>query len=179
MDEEDLVVLALAVVTHDLSIAKKMLHFSEDGILEEGDMMEKLRLAPTELRQLLYKMQDANLAVQLGTKEDEEGNRLTYWRINKDLARSFLLRKLREARDYLLKRMEEEELGEYYVCAADPSHIRLSFDEVISKMGESGLVCPICGAMLEPVDRERVVTELKEMLEVLNKALRSLEGGVS
>ncbi|MCD6244706.1 MAG: hypothetical protein J7J65_05695, partial [Candidatus Korarchaeota archaeon] len=104
MDEEDLVVLALAVVTHDLSIAKKMLHFSEDGVLEEGDMMEKLRLAPTELRQLLYKMQDANLAVQLGTKEDEEGNRLTYWRINKDLARSFLLRKLREARDYLLKR---------------------------------------------------------------------------
>ena len=179
MSEEDLVVLALAVIARDLSLAKKMVHFAKDGTLEEGEMQEKLKLPPTELRQLLYRMQDSNLVVQLGTKEDESGNRLTYWRINKDLARSFLIRKLRETREALLSRKEEESSGEYYVCAADPTHVRLSFDEVISRMSESGMVCPVCGAMLEPVDKERIIEEIDRMLGVLEKAIASLEGEAS
>ncbi len=179
MSEEDLIVLALAVVARDLSLARKMVNFAKEGILEEGEMQEKLKLPPTELRQLLYRMQDSNLVVQLGTKEDEAGNRLTYWRINSDLAKSFLLRKFKEVREMLIRRKEEESSGEYYVCAADPTHIRLSFDEVISRMNESGLVCPVCGAMLEPVDRDKIMEEIEEMLDVLDKALKVLEGEAS
>ncbi len=178
MSDEDLIVLALAVVARDLSLARKMVNFARDGVMEEGEMQEKLKLPPTELRQLLYRMQDSNLVVQLGTKEDESGNRLTYWRINKDLAKSFLARKFNEAREMLLRRREEESSGEYYVCAADPTHIRLSFDEVITRM-DDGLVCPVCGAMLEPVDRGKILEEIDRMLDVLNKALESLEGEAS
>ncbi len=177
MDEEDLVVLALAVVARDLSLAKKMMHFARDGVLEEGEMQEKLKLPSAELRQLLYRMQDSNLVIQLGTKEDESGNRLTYWRINGDVAESFLIRKIKDVLEMLRKRREEEFSGEYYVCAADPTHIRLSFDEVIAKMGESGsLVCPICGAMLEPVNKEKVLEDLDNMIKTLEKALEVLEG---
>ena len=177
MDNEDLIVLALAVVARDLSLAKKMFHFARDGVLEEGEMQEKLKLPSAELRQLLYRMQDSNLVVQLGTKEDESGNRLTYWRINKDIAESFLIRRIRDILNTLRKRREEESSGEYYVCAADPTHVRLSFDEVIAKMGESGsLTCPICGAMLEPVNKEKVLEELDRMIEILERALGVLEG---
>ncbi len=179
MNEEDLVVLALAVVARDLSLAKKMVHFASDSVLEEGEMQEKLKLPPTELRQLLYRMQDSNLVIQLGTKEDDAGNRLTYWRINKDLAKSFLIRRFEETVELLRRRKEEEFSGEYYICAADPTHVRLSFDEVISKMDESGLVCPVCGAMLEPVDKERIIEEIDGMVKTLEKALEILEGEVS
>ncbi|HDI73986.1 MAG TPA: hypothetical protein ENF57_03140, partial [Candidatus Korarchaeota archaeon] len=171
--------LALAVVARDLSLAKKMVHFASDSVLEEGEMQEKLKLPPTELRQLLYRMQDSNLVIQLGTKEDEAGNRLTYWRINKDLAKSFLIRRFEETVELLRRRKEEEFSGEYYICAADPTHVRLSFDEVISKMDESGLVCPVCGAMLEPVDKERIIEEIDGMVKTLEKALEILEGEVS
>lgn len=176
MDEGDLIILALAVVAGDLSLARKMVNFSKNGVLEEGEMQKMLKLPPTELRQLLYRMQDSNLVVQLGTKEDESGNRLTYWRINKDLARSFLVRKFREVKDLLIRRKEEELSGEYYVCAADPTHIRLSFDDVISRMDQGSLTCPVCGAMLEPVDRERILREIEEVLSLLNRALEVLEG---
>ena len=174
-----MVVLALAVVARDLSLAKKMVHFASDSVLEEGEMQEKLKLPPTELRQLLYRMQDSNLVIQLGTKEDDAGNRLTYWRINKDLAKSFLIRRFEETVELLRRRKEEESSGEYYICAADPTHVRLSFDEVISKMDESGLVCPVCGAMLEPVDKERIIEEIDGMVKTLEKALEILEGEVS
>ncbi len=177
MDNEDLIVLALAVVARDLSLAKKMAHFAHDGVLEEGEMQEKLKLPSAELRQLLYRMQDSNLVVQLGTKEDESGNRLTYWRINKDIAESFLIRRIKNVLDILRKRRKEESSGEYYVCAADPTHVRLSFDEVIAKMGESrGLVCPVCGALLEPVNKEKVLEDLDRMIEILERALGVLEG---
>ncbi len=178
MDDEDLIVLALAVVARDLSLAKKMVHFARDGVLEEGEMQEKLKLPSAELRQLLYRMQDSNLVIQLGTKEDESGNRLTYWRINRDIAGSFLIRKIKDVLNMLRKRREEESLGEYYVCAADPTHVRLSFDEVIAKMGEESgsLVCPVCGAMLEPVNKEKVLEDLDRMIEILERALGVLEG---
>ncbi|WP_275429472.1 hypothetical protein [Citrobacter youngae] len=41
---------------------------------------------------MLYQMQDFNLVIQLGAKGDGNGGYLSYWRINKDVAKSFLLR---------------------------------------------------------------------------------------
>lgn len=179
MNEDDITVLALAVIARDLSLARKMVRSSKNGVIEEGEMQERLKLLPSDLRQLLYRMQDSNLVVQLGTKEDDAGNRLTYWRINKDVAKSFLIKKLREVKEMLIKRKEEEFSGEYYVCAADPTHIRLSFDEVISQMDKGDLICPVCGAMLEPVDREKILKDVDEMLSLLDSALEVLEGELS
>lgn len=177
MEEDELVILALAVVTKDLELARRIVESAKDGVIEEGEIQETLGLSVFNLRTMLYQMQDSNLVIQLGAKENSDGNFLSFWRINKEIAKSFLLRKLRSTRKELIKRKEEDLISEYYVCAADPSHARLSFDEVIRSIGEGSPTCPVCGAMLEPVDKEKVARQIDSMIELIDRALKILEEG--
>lgn len=177
MADEDLVVLALAVITKDLELARRIVEVAREGVIEEGEVQEALKLSVTNLRIMLYQMQDSNLVVQLGAKEDGNGNYLSFWRINKDVAKSFLVRKLRRTKSELIKRKEEDLAGEYYVCAADPSHARLSFDEMIKTMEGGSPTCPVCGAMLEPVNKEEVVSLIDSMIRIIDEAIDSLEEG--
>lgn len=177
MVNEELIVLALAVITKDLELARRIVEIARDGVVEEGEMQEALKLSVTNLRVMLYQMQDSNLVVQLGAKEDGNGNYMSFWRINKDIARSFLIRKLRKTKSELIRRREEDLSGEYYVCAADPSHARLSFDDVIRSMEGGSSTCPVCGAMLEPVNREEVISLIDSMVKLIDEAISALEEG--
>lgn len=177
MVDDELIVLALAVITKDLELARRIVEEAKEGVIEEGEMQEILKLSVTNLRVMLYQMQDSNLVVQLGAKEDGNGNYLSFWRINKDVARSFLIRRLMRTKSELIRRKEEELSGEYYVCAADPSHARLSFDEVLRSMTEGSPTCPVCGAMLEPVNREKVADLIDSMVRLIDDAIRALEEG--
>ncbi len=177
MVDEELIVLALTVITKDLELARRIVEAAKDGVIEEGEIQESLKLSVTNLRVMLYQMQDSNLVVQLGAKEDDNGNYLSFWRINKDVARSFLIRKLKKTKSELIKRKEEDLSGEYYVCAADPSHARLSFDEIIRGMESGSPTCPVCGAMLEPVNREEVISSIDSMIRLIDEAMNVLEEG--
>jgi transcription factor E len=176
MRDEDLVILALAVISRDLELVRRIVELANNGVIEEGELQETLKLSVTNLRVMLYQMQDFNLVIQLGAKEDGNGGYLSYWRINKDVAKSFLLRRLKYTKSELMKRKEEDLSGEYYVCAADPSHARLSFDEMIRSMGEGSPTCPVCGAMMEPVNKEEVVKLVDSMIELIDRAIETLEG---
>ncbi len=177
MDVEDLLLVsALAVVAQDLSLARRMLKFSNSYVFEEGELMENLKLPAADLRRLIYKMQDYNLVSQIAVKEGDEGVKRVYWRLNKETATVFLIKKLEELKSIIERRRQEEEVNEYYVCAADPTHIRLSFDEAVSKLSEEGMTCPVCGAMLEPQPRDKVLKILDELAEVVEEALNVLKG---
>ncbi|MEM0269015.1 MAG: hypothetical protein QXI51_06645, partial [Candidatus Korarchaeum sp.] len=63
------------------------------------------------------------------------------------------------------------------VCAADPSHARLSFDDVIRSMEGGSSTCPVCGAMLEPVNREEVISLIDSMVKLIDEAISALEEG--
>ncbi len=177
MDVDDfLLVSALAVVARDLSLARRMVKFSNSYVFEEGELMESLKLPAAELRRIIYLMQDYNLVSQLAVKEGDDGVKKVYWRFNRETAKSFLIKKLEELRQVVKRRRKEEEVNEYYVCAADPTHIRISFDEAVSKLGSDGMICPVCGALLEPQRREYVLAILDELSEVINRALEVLKG---
>ncbi|MCS7103230.1 MAG: hypothetical protein NZ992_05050 [Candidatus Korarchaeum sp.] len=177
MIDEELIVLALAVITKDLELAKRIVETARDSVIEEGEMQKALKLSVANLRVMLYQMQDSNLVVQLGAKEDGNGNYMSFWRINKDVARSFLIRKLKKTKNDLLKRKEEDLSGEYYVCAADPSHARLSFDDMIKSMEGGSPTCPVCGAMLEPVNREEIINLMDSIIKIIDEAIDVLEEG--
>ncbi len=177
MDVGDLLLVsALAVIAQDLSLARRIVKFSNSYVFEEGELMENLKLPAADLRRLIYKMQDYNLVSQIAVKEGEEGVKRVYWRLNRETAKIFLIKKLEELRDTIEKRRREEEVNEYYVCAADPTHVRLSFDEAVSKLSDEGMTCPVCGAMLEPQPRSRVLAILDELTDVVERALTVLKG---
>jgi len=177
MNVEDLLLVgALAVIAQDLSLARRMVKFSNSYVFEEGELMENLKLPAADLRRLIYKMQDYNLVSQIAVKEGDEGVKRVYWRLNRETAKSFLMKKLEELKSIIERRRQEEEVNEYYVCAADPTHIRISFDEAVSKLSDEGMTCPVCGAMLEPQPRSRVLEILDELTEVVTKALNVLKG---
>ncbi|RLG40661.1 MAG: hypothetical protein DRO05_05835, partial [Thermoproteota archaeon] len=59
-------------------------------------------------------------------------------------------------------------------CAADPSHIKISFEEAAFG-SESGFLCPVCGASLVPVDREKAVEKIKEAIKLIDRLLKEIE----
>jgi len=176
MRDEELIILALAVISRDLELVRRIVELANNGVIEEGELQQNLKLSVTDLRVMLYRMQDSNLVIQLGAKEDGNGGYLSYWRINKDAARSFLLRRLKNTKNELMRRKEEDLSGEYYVCAADPSHARLSFDDIIRNIGEGSPTCPVCGAMMEPVNKEEVIKIIDSLIELIDRAIEALEG---
>jgi len=175
MEERDLALAAVAAAVGDVEVARSLLEFASAEEFYEVELAQRLDMTQQEVRKILYALQDANLAHQLRTEELEEGGRRVYWRLNLANSRDFLRSRLRRVRELLLGRRRLEEFSEFYVCANDPSHHRVRSDEILPMLMDGGEVtCPVCGASLEPEDREAMLSKIDGLVEAIDEVLRLL-----
>jgi len=173
MVKQDLLLAALTIALGDPEMAEALLKAFSKGEVETMELTELLEMNPADVRRMLYRLHDLNLAFQI-VRKGEEGERLVFWRLNDKIAPSFVERRLKRTRKILEDEIRVEEGGEYYVCAADPSHIKISFEEAAFG-SESGFLCPVCGASLVPVDREKAVEKIKEAIKLIDRLLKEIE----
>ncbi len=177
MGEEDLVDLAIAAVVQDFDLAHRLREAMRKGIVEETRISIRMGISQQETRKMLYMLQDANLAHRVRVKETKDGTKHVYWRINYGAVRDFLRGRIEMVRRALLERSHLEENVEYYVCAADPSHYRAPFDEILMEfLGGEPPSCPVCGALLEPADRSRNLDKIRNLLSTLDRIEDALLG---
>ncbi len=171
-------VIALTMAIGDKRLAEKILEIMNFEEVEEGDLIEAMRMKPSELRRILYIMQEENLAIRTKIDIDrEEGIRKVYWKLNGKEFSKYVAKRLREAIDDLSRYLQKQNGTEFYVCASDPSHRRITLDEMMKIISsEKGAVCDVCGAMLVPVDKERVKRTVDGYIRILKEALEIFEG---
>ena len=173
MKKHDLLLVALTIALGDPEIAEALLKAFSKGEVETMELIELLDMSPADVRRILYRLHDLNLAFQI-VRKGEEGERLVFWVLNEKIAPSFVERRLKRTKKVLEEEVKIEEGGEYYVCAADPSHIKISFEEAAFG-SENGFLCPVCGASLIPVDREKAIEKIKEAIRLIDALLKEMK----
>ncbi len=175
MEEKDLALAAVAAAVGDVKVAKALLDLTAEGEFHEVELAQKLDMTQQDVRKILYALQSANLAHQLRTEELEDGGRRTYWRLNLANSKDFLRARLRKVRSLLLGRRSLEEYSQFYVCANNPSHYRVSSDEVLPQLMNGGdVTCPKCGASLEPEDKATMLAKIDELVRTIDHLLEDL-----
>jgi len=172
MKKRNLLLVALTIALGDPDIAESLLKAFSKGEVETMELIELLGMSPADVRRILYRLHDLNLAFQI-VRKGEEGERLVFWVLNEKIAPSFVKKRLERTKKILEEEIKVEEGGEYYVCAADPSHIKISFEEAAFGP-ESGFLCPVCGASLIPVDREKAIEKIKEAIQLIEGLLKEM-----
>ena len=165
--------IALTMAIGDRRIAKKILEAMDGREMEEGDIISATGMSPQDLRKVLYILQGENLALQLRTEVNrEEGIRRVYWKLNRGIFKEYVERRIKEAMNLLSRHVMDQDSTEHYVCASDPSHMRLPLDEVLRRIssGEE-VVCEICGAMLVPENKEDEKYAIEDMIKMMKEAL--------
>lgn len=174
MNQRELLEAAIAVVLGDLEMANDLVKIFKGTEIDIRELTEKLDVSPSDARKMMYLLQDANLAFQIVRRDEITGMRYVVWRLHEDVAPSFLKRRLGTVKKVLQERKVVEEGGEYYICAADPSHIKLSFDEAAFRT-ESSFLCSVCGASLIPVDREKAIEKLDKGMDLIDRFMKELD----
>ncbi len=173
MRKKEILFVALTIALGDPEMAEALIRAFGGKEIESTQLIELLGMDPADVRRMLYRLHDLNLAFQI-IRKGEEGERLIYWALNEKMAPIFVERRLERAKKILEEEIRVEEAGEYYVCAADPSHAKIPFDEA-SFDSENGFLCPICGASLVPVDREKAAEKIREAIQLIDKLLKEIK----
>ncbi len=173
MKKHDLLLVALTIALGDPEIAEALIKAFSKGEVETTELIELLEMNPADVRRILYRLHDLNLAFQI-VRKGKEGERLVFWVLNEKIAPSFVEKRLERTKKILEEEIRVEEGGEYYVCAADPSHIKISFEEVAFR-SETDFLCPVCGASLVPLDREKALEKIKEAIRLIDGLLKEIK----
>ena len=167
--------IAVAAALGDPELADSIMAEMGEEEIDEAELAKKMDIGLEEVRKLLYRLHEANLAHQTRVKELEERERMVFWRLNPEGARDFLLFRFRRIRALLERRKAIEESTEFYSCAADPTHCRIPFDEILGELMGGSPTCPVCGALLEPSSGEELAEKIGRLIDLMNEVISFLE----
>lgn len=121
------------------------------------------------VRNMLYKLQDANLVNSMRKKDRTKGWYIYYWTFN-SLEAEVLMNKLKNERISNLKRKIEQETDtQYYTCTK--KCLRLTLTNAL----EAEFQCPECSQTLKEVNNSKAVNLLRKELEVLESEKQAVE----
>ena len=103
MVKQDLLLAALTIALGDPEMAEALLKAFSKGEVETMELIELLGMNPADVRRMLYRLHDLNLAFQI-VRKGEEGERLVFWCLNEKIAPSFVEKRLKRTK----KILEEE-----------------------------------------------------------------------
>ena len=130
--------------------------------VSEFKLADDLKIGVNIVRNMLYRLHDANLVSFIRKKDKQKGWYIYYWTFNTPRIK-FLLKKLRQEK--LLKlneRLEREKETQFYICSNQC--MRLDFDQAMN----FEFKCPECGQLIHQEDN-------KELIENIEKEIKELE----
>ncbi|MCS7121488.1 MAG: transcription factor E [Archaeoglobaceae archaeon] len=139
----------------------------EDEFTDDKLALE-LGIDISEIRKALFAMYEIGIAEYKRKRDDETGWMEYYWRINYSRAREVLKRELEKTKKKLEEKIDSESNAIFYIC---PNYcIKVSYDDAI----ELNFYCPKCGSMLNYLDCENAIRNLKEEIKKIDEILKTL-----
>lgn len=118
------------------------------------------------VRNMLYRLYNANLVTSIKKKDKKKGWYIYYWTLNvprfKYLAKDILKNKL----DQLKERLEREKGSHFYMCGNNC--IRLNFEQAT----DFEFKCPECGELLHQDDNAKKIKELEKEIKKIEREIK-------
>ncbi len=134
--------------------------------VSEFKLAENINKEVNEIRNMLYRLYDANLVSFVRKKDKKKGWYIYYWTFNgkrvKDLVNDLKKKRL----GALKQRLEREESGNFYIC--DSRCIRLDFEQAT----DFEFKCPECGSLMNEENNKDKIEEMKMEIKELEKELK-------
>lgn len=119
------------------------------------------------VRNMLYRLYDANLVSFIRKKDKQKGWYIYYWTFNPRHV-SYLATHLKKKKlERLKERLGREKESDFYICKNNC--IRLDFDQAT----DFEYKCPECGSIMEKEDNAKKISEISKEIEKIEKDLKS------
>jgi len=129
--------------------------------VSEFIIAEKTKTDIHQVRNILYRMHNHNLANYKRKKDSQKGYYISYWTFNKKRIKDLILTLHKQKLERLLERLSKEERnkGCFFLCVN--ACARLDFEQST----ELDFRCPECGALMQQQDNEKTIIHLKEKIK--------------
>ena len=134
--------------------------------VSEFKLADSVKQEVNIVRNMLYRLYNANLVSFIRKKDKKKGWYIYYWTFESKKVK-YLLEKLKRKRlESLRKRLEREKQGQFYVC---PNNcVRLDFDQSMN----FEFKCPECGEIIHQEDNAEKIKELEKEIKELERAFK-------
>jgi transcription initiation factor TFIIE subunit alpha len=131
--------------------------------ISEFVIAEKTKTEIHIVRNILYRLHNANLVEYKRKKDSKKGYYISYWTYNqkalKDCSRRLQINKLHKLQERLER--EEKNAGCFFLCSN--TCVRLDFEQGTA----NEFKCPECGSLLSQQDNARTIEFLRDQIKEL------------
>lgn len=139
--------------------------------VSEFKLADSVKQEVNTVRNMLYRLYNANLVSFIRKKDKKKGWYIYYWTFESKKVK-YLLQKLKKQHlENLKKRLEREKQGQFYVCPNNCA--RLDFDQAMN----FEFKCPECGQLIQQEDNTEFIKNLEKEIKELEKELKQYEKG--
>ena len=134
--------------------------------VSEFKLADSVKKEVNIVRNMLYRLYNANLVSFIRKKDKKKGWYIYYWTFESRKVK-YLLQKIKETKLQRLKsRLERENQGNFFAC---PNQcVRLDFDQATN----FEFKCPECGEIIQQEDNTKKIEKIKEEIKELEKELK-------
>ncbi len=134
--------------------------------ISEFIIAEKTKLDMQTTRNILYRLNNHNVATYIRKKDRQKGWYISYWTFNKKRIQELINKMKIENLDKLKEQLnkEEENKGAFFICTK--ACARLDFDTAT----EFEFKCPECGSLLNQQDNTKTIDNIRQRIKKLESA---------
>jgi transcription initiation factor TFIIE subunit alpha len=134
--------------------------------VSEFKLADSVKQEVNIVRNMLYRLYNANLVSFIRKKDKKKGWYIYYWTFESKKVK-YLLQKLKQKRLQRLKsRLEREKQGNFYAC---PNQcVRLDFDQAMNFEYK----CPECGEIIQEEDNSEKIKNIEKEIKDLEKEMK-------
>jgi len=137
--------------------------------VSEFELAEKLNITVNQVRNMLYRLQKANLVTFTRKKDKKKGWYIYYWTLDMDNIRDAIFMQLKNRLAEFKERLKKESESKFFVCPNKCS--RLSMEEAL----EVDFKCQECGQLLVEQDNRRTIENIKQRIAEMEQEIKEEE----
>lgn len=125
-----------------------------------------IKMEVNEIRNMLYRLFNANLVTFIRKKDKQKGWYIYYWTFNPKRVR-YLVNKLKENKiEKLVERLDREKSNHFFMC--HNNCIRLDFEQAMN----FEFKCPECNEIMHQQDNSKTIKNIEDEIKKLQKSMK-------
>jgi len=137
--------------------------------INEFEIAEKIKAPINYVRNLMYKFEQNDLVTSNRKKDRKKGWYIYFYTFNSRQAEDLVLKTKKKRIELYKNQLERENMHNFYICPNRCSRFTLE------NTMEHNFMCPECGSLMTPEDKEKAVLRIKNSIIELESELHKLE----
>ena len=134
--------------------------------ISEFKIADAIKKEINETRNMLYRLQEANLVSFIRKKDKKNGWYIYYWTFRPKMIRHLIISLKKEKLVKLKDRLQREKGGHFFIC--QNKCIRLDFEQAMN----FEFKCPECGEIMNQEDNLENIRLIKEEIKKIENELK-------